>query len=36
MSQRGEVVQGVADLPRARQETRLAGALPVALKALAP
>jgi hypothetical protein len=29
-------VQGVADLPRAGQETKLAGDLPVALKALTP
>jgi hypothetical protein len=29
-------VQGVADLPRASQESKLAGALPVALKAITP
>jgi hypothetical protein len=29
-------VQGAGDLPRASQESKLAGALPVALKALAP
>jgi hypothetical protein len=29
-------IQGVADLPRARQDTRLAGTLPAALQALAP